>query len=34
LNAEKVRFVGDCVAFVVAKTLIQARDAAELIEFD
>jgi carbon-monoxide dehydrogenase large subunit len=34
LNAEKVRFVGDRVAFVVAETLIQARDAAELVEVD
>ncbi|HKA79482.1 MAG TPA: xanthine dehydrogenase family protein molybdopterin-binding subunit, partial [Xanthobacteraceae bacterium] len=34
LNAEKVRFVGDRVAFVVAETLTQARDAAELVEID
>jgi carbon-monoxide dehydrogenase large subunit len=34
LNAERVRFVGDRVAFVVAETLAQARDAAELIEVD
>jgi aerobic carbon-monoxide dehydrogenase large subunit len=34
LNAERVRFVGDRVAFVVAETLAQARDAAELIEID
>ena len=34
LNADKVRFVGDRVAFVVAETLAQARDAAELIEID
>src|SRR3954452_23879957 len=34
LNAEKVRFVGDRVAFVVAETLAQARDAAELVEID
>jgi carbon-monoxide dehydrogenase large subunit len=32
LNAEKVRFVGDRIAFVVAETLTQARDAAELVE--
>jgi aerobic carbon-monoxide dehydrogenase large subunit len=32
LNAEKVRFVGDRVAFVVAETLTQARDAAELVD--
>ena len=30
----KVAFVGDCVAFVVAETWYQARDAAELIEID
>jgi aerobic carbon-monoxide dehydrogenase large subunit len=34
LNAEKVRFVGDRVAFVVAETLAHARDAAELVEID
>src|SRR2546430_10495655 len=34
LNAEKVRFVGDRVAFVVAETLAQARDAAELVEVE
>jgi carbon-monoxide dehydrogenase large subunit len=34
LNSEKVRFVGDRVAFVVAETLTQARDAAELVEID
>jgi carbon-monoxide dehydrogenase large subunit len=34
LNADKVRFVGDRVAFVVAETLAQARDAAELVEVD
>ncbi len=34
LVAEKVRFVGDRVAFVVAETLTQARDAAELVEVD
>jgi Aldehyde oxidase and xanthine dehydrogenase, a/b hammerhead domain len=32
LVAEHVRFVGDRVAFVVAETLTQARDAAELVE--
>ena len=31
---DTVRFVGDCVAFVVAETVDQARDAAELIEID
>lgn len=30
----RVRFVGEGLAFVVAETLAQARDAAELIEFD
>jgi len=34
LNGDKVRFVGDRVAFVVAETLTQARDAAELVEVD
>jgi carbon-monoxide dehydrogenase large subunit len=34
LSAEKVRFVGDRVAFVVAETLTQARDAAELVDVD
>src|SRR5437763_12243763 len=34
LNAETVRFVGDRVAFVVAETLSQARDAAELVEIE
>ena len=29
-----MRFVGDRVAFVVAETLAQARDAAELVEID
>jgi len=34
LAAERVRFVGDRVAFVVAETLEQARDAAELVEVE
>ena len=34
LNAERVRHVGDRVAFVVAETLAQARDAAELVEVE
>ena len=34
LEADKVRAVGDRVAFVVAETLVQAKDAAELIEID
>jgi aerobic carbon-monoxide dehydrogenase large subunit len=34
LATDKVRFVGDAVAFVVAETLSQARDAAEAVELD
>ncbi|WP_322516703.1 xanthine dehydrogenase family protein molybdopterin-binding subunit [Rhodopseudomonas palustris] len=34
LATDKVRFVGDPVAFVVAKTPAQARDAAEAVELD
>ncbi len=34
LATDRVRFVGQPVAFVVAQTLAQARDAAELIEID
>lgn len=34
LAEDRVRFVGEPVAFIVADTLEQARDAAELIEFD
>jgi carbon-monoxide dehydrogenase large subunit len=34
LTPDKVRFVGDPVAFVVAETLAQARDAAEAVELD
>ena len=34
LMTDKVRYVGDPVAFVVAETLIQARDAAEAVEID
>jgi carbon-monoxide dehydrogenase large subunit len=34
LCQERVRHVGDRVAFIVAETLAQARDAAELIELD
>jgi carbon-monoxide dehydrogenase large subunit len=34
LQHERVRFVGDPVAFVVAETLHQARDAAELVRID
>ena len=34
LAEEKVRFVGEPVAIVIAETINQAKDAAELIEFD
>jgi aerobic carbon-monoxide dehydrogenase large subunit len=34
LATDKVRFVGDPIAFVVAETLAQARDAAEAVEAD
>ncbi|MCB1414028.1 MAG: xanthine dehydrogenase family protein molybdopterin-binding subunit [Xanthobacteraceae bacterium] len=34
LMTDKVRFVGDPVAFVVAETLAQARDAAEAVTVD
>jgi carbon-monoxide dehydrogenase large subunit len=34
LAMDKVRFVGDPVAFVVAETKLQARDAAEMVELD
>src|SRR5919198_926958 len=34
LATDKVRFVGDPVAFVVAETPLQAKDAAEAIELD
>src|SRR6266700_219129 len=34
LATDKVRFVGDPVAFVVAETVAQARDAAEAVEVD
>ncbi|OFX00375.1 MAG: carbon monoxide dehydrogenase [Alphaproteobacteria bacterium RIFCSPHIGHO2_12_FULL_66_14] len=34
LATGKVRFVGDPVAFVVAETLAQAKDAAEAVELD
>src|SRR4051794_370422 len=34
LVADRVRWVGDYVAFVVAKTKAQAQDAAELIEVE
>jgi carbon-monoxide dehydrogenase large subunit len=34
LATDKVRFVGDPFAFVVAETVAQARDAAEAVEID
>lgn len=34
LSADKARFVGDRVAFVIAESAEQAREAAELIEVD
>jgi carbon-monoxide dehydrogenase large subunit len=34
LPTDKVRYVGDPVAFVVAEMLLQARDAAEAVELD
>ncbi len=34
LRQDRARYVGDYVAFVVAETLSQARDAAELVEID
>lgn len=34
LARDRVRFVGEGIAFVVAETLAQARDAAEAIEID
>ncbi|MEP4379358.1 MAG: xanthine dehydrogenase family protein molybdopterin-binding subunit [Alphaproteobacteria bacterium] len=34
LTSDRVRYVGDPVAFVVAETLEQARDAAEAIDVD
>ena len=34
LVTDKVRYVGDAVAFVVAETVAQARDAAEAVQVD
>jgi carbon-monoxide dehydrogenase large subunit len=34
IQDERVRFVGDTVAMVVAESLLEARDAAEMIEVD
>src|SRR3954463_7017780 len=34
LATDKVRYVGDPVAIVVAETLLQAKDAAEAVELD
>jgi len=34
LQSDKARFVGDRIAFVVAETFAQARDAADMVEVD
>ncbi len=34
LSGDRVRYVGDGVAFIVAETAVQAKDAAELIDID
>ena len=34
LSQERVRYVGDPIAFVIAETLAQARDAADLVQVD
>ena len=34
LPIDKVRYVGDPIAFVVAETILQAKDAAEAVEVD
>ncbi len=34
LPTDKVRFVGDPIAFIVAETLLQAKDAAEAVEVE
>jgi aerobic carbon-monoxide dehydrogenase large subunit len=34
ISKDRVRFVGDNLAFIVAETLAQAKDAAELIDVD
>jgi carbon-monoxide dehydrogenase large subunit len=34
LTQERVRYVGDPIAFVIAETLAQARDAADLVQVD
>src|ERR1700737_1697293 len=34
LPTDKVRFVGDPIVFVVAETLLEAKDAAEAVEVD
>ena len=34
LAKDKVRYVGDPVAFVVAETVLAAKDAAEAVEID
>jgi aerobic carbon-monoxide dehydrogenase large subunit len=34
LSQERVRYVGDPIAFIVAETLAQAKDAADLVQVD
>ena len=34
LSQERVRYVGDPIAFVIAETLAQAKDAADLVQLD
>jgi carbon-monoxide dehydrogenase large subunit len=34
LQTEKVHYVGECVACIVAETAVQAKDAAEAVEID
>src|ERR1700689_4073287 len=34
LQSDKARFVGDRIAYVVAETPAQARDAADMVEVD
>ena len=34
LSQERVRYVGDPIAFVIAETLAQAKDAADLVQVD
>src|SRR5207245_5517540 len=34
LSQERVRYVGDPIAFVIAESLAQAKDAADLVQID